>query len=122
MVTPRRTPISPAPSINVLGEFTAGGNTLGQNSDTLNRYELQNYTSWSVGKHFVKFGGRLRVDHDSSVAPTNYNGTFIFTSLAAYNSGTPSQYSVVNSETRASRSPSPTWASTPRTTGRCVPT
>ncbi len=94
--------VQPGPSINVLGEFTAGGNTIGQNSDSINRYELQNYTSWSAGKHFVKFGGRLRAYRDNSVADTNYNGTFTFSSLAAYNSGTPSQYSVVIGNPRLS--------------------
>ncbi len=91
-------------SINVLGEFTAGGNTVGQSSDSINRYELQNYTSWSAGKHFVKFGGRLRAYQDSSIAPANHNGTFIFSSLAAYNLGTPSQYSVVVGNPRLSLS------------------
>ena len=33
-------------AINVLGEFYGGGSTDGQNSDSINRYELQNYTSW----------------------------------------------------------------------------
>jgi hypothetical protein len=88
-------------AMNVLGEFTAGGNPVGQNADSINRYELQNYTSWSAGKHFVKFGGRLRAYQDTSIANTNYNGTFTFSSLAAYNSGTPSQYSVVIGNPRA---------------------
>ncbi len=59
-------------AINVLGEFSGGGSTIGQNSDRINRYELQNYTSWAVGKHFVKFGGRLRAYQDTSIADTNY--------------------------------------------------
>ncbi len=88
-------------AINVLGEFTGGGSTVGQSSDTSNRYELQNYTSWSVGKHFVKFGGRLRAYQDTNIADTNYNGTFTFSSLAAFNSNTPSQYSVVIGSPRA---------------------
>src|SRR4029077_5645507 len=34
-----------APTINVLGQFTAGGNPLGISSVITNHYELQNYTS-----------------------------------------------------------------------------
>ncbi len=89
------------PSINVLGEFTAGGNPVGQSSDGINRYELQNYTSLAAGKHFVKFGGRLRAYHDNNIADTNYNGTYTFSTFAAYNIGAPSQYSVVIGSPRA---------------------
>ncbi len=108
MTKPLSAPISPAPRINVLGEFSGGGSTVGQSSDTINRYELQNYTSWSVGKHFVKFGGRLRVSQDNSTSYTNANGTITFsgspavgntpavTPLETYSNGTPSQISVVS--------------------------
>jgi hypothetical protein len=106
-------------ALNVLGEFSGGGSTVGQTLDTINRYELQNYTSWAIGKHFVKFGGRLRVSQDSNQSNANYNGTFTFsgtpavagtpavgdipatpaiaavTPLQAYLAGTPSQFSVV---------------------------
>ena len=88
-------------AIDVLGEFNGGGSTVGQSTDTNNIYELQNYTSWSAGKHFVKFGGRLRAYQDTNIAETNYNGTFTFSGsaginpLQAYENGTPSQYSVV---------------------------
>jgi hypothetical protein len=88
-------------AINVLGEFSVGGSTVGQSQDRINRYELQNYTSWSVGKHFAKFGGRLRISQDNSQANTNYNGTYTFNSLAAYQSGTPSQFSIVQGNPRA---------------------
>ena len=82
-------------AINVLGVVNEGGNTIGHSSEVVDRYELQNLTSWSAGKHFVKFGGRLRVIHDSSIAPTNFNGTFTFSTLADFNSGTTSQFSIV---------------------------
>jgi hypothetical protein len=91
-----------AAAINVLGEFNGGGGTVGQTTDSISRYELQNYTSWSAGKHFVKFGGRLRVSRDNSYLNANENGTFTFsgtsggiTPLQAYTSGTASQVSFV---------------------------
>ena len=89
------------PAINVLGEFNSGGSTFGQSWDHTNRYELQNYTSRAAGKHFVKFGGRLRASQDSNDANSNYNGTFTFNTLAAYQAGTPSQFSVVQGNPRA---------------------
>ena len=93
-------------AINVLGEFTGGGNVYGQSADTISRYELQNYTSWAVGKHFVKFGGRLRASSDNSYSVANGNGTLTYSEtdaasgtvspLANYLQGTPSQLSIVN--------------------------
>jgi hypothetical protein len=93
--------------INVLGEFTGGGNIFGQSQDTISRYELQNYTSWSVGKHFVKFGGRLRASADNSYSVANSNGTLIYSETTSsagvplsplnnYLNGRPSQLSIVN--------------------------
>jgi hypothetical protein len=91
-------------AVNVLNEFNGGGSTVGQSRDRINRYELQNYTSWSAGKHFVKFGGRLRVSQDTNQANSNYNGTFIFNSLADYKNGTASQFSIAQGNPRASLS------------------
>lgn len=82
------------PSINVLGVFTAGGNPLGVNSITSNHYEVQNYTSLVHGTHFMRFGGRLRVTDESSLSTRNFNGTYIFDSLAAFQSGTPRQLTI----------------------------
>jgi hypothetical protein len=96
-------------AINVLGEFYGGGSNGGRATDNTNLYELQNYTSWSVGKHLVKFGGRLRISQDTNEATTNFNGTFVFsgtpadpatstpmtTPLQDYVAGKPSQFSVV---------------------------
>ncbi len=72
------------PTINVQGAFTGGGNRLGRATDTQNHYELQNYTSVSHGNHFIRFGGRLRALTESSQSTANFNGTFVFPSLAAY--------------------------------------
>ena len=72
------------PTITVLGNFTDGGNSLGNLNDTENRYELQNYTSVVHKTHLFKFGGRLRVTDDSSQALTNFNGVFTFSTFPAY--------------------------------------
>ncbi len=85
-------------TINVLGSFTGGRASSGVQNDHEDRYELQNYTSIAQGKHFVKFGGRLRVGHEVSTSGSGFNGAFTFPSIDAYNAaiqaletgGTPS--------------------------------
>ena len=87
-------------AINVLGEFNAGGSTVGRSRAALNRYELQNLTSWAVGRHFVKFGGRLRVVQDTSISESNFNGTLTYSSRADYLNGSPSQLSRISGNPR----------------------
>jgi len=71
-------PQSAAPTISVQGAFTGGGSSGGINLDTLDRYEFQNYTSMSLGKHFLKFGIRVRDNKDANEARPNFNGSFTF--------------------------------------------
>ncbi len=80
-------------TINVMGSFTGGGNGIGIGGDLNNRYELQNYTSMALGKHFIKFGGRLRVSRETSTSNGGFNGTWTFNSLHDYQNSMPSQYS-----------------------------
>ncbi|MBV9480423.1 MAG: carboxypeptidase regulatory-like domain-containing protein [Acidobacteria bacterium] len=80
----RQTPFSLLPTIDVLGAFVNGGNNQGQINDRVSKYELQNYTSIAKGKHFLKFGARLRYSRDINDASTGFNGQFTFSSLAAY--------------------------------------
>jgi hypothetical protein len=84
------------PTINVLGQFSEGGNPLGISSVITNHYEVQNYTSINKGNHFLRLGGRLRATANSSNSTQNFNGTFTFDSLAAFHSGTPRQLVIVN--------------------------
>ncbi len=63
------------PTISVQGAFTDGGNSMGNVTDNADHYELQNYTSIVHGKHFMKFGGRLRATRDANFANSNFNGT-----------------------------------------------
>lgn len=77
-------PQNSAFTTSVLGAFTGGGNSQGRNQDVQNHYELQNYTSIVHGKHFIKFGVRLRGVTDANSSTGNFNGTFTFPSLQAY--------------------------------------
>jgi Carboxypeptidase regulatory-like domain len=72
------------PTILVEGAFTAGGNSLGSFRDNQDRYELQNYVSLSAGKHYINLGGRLRSTRDANYSRANFNGQYIFPTLAAY--------------------------------------
>jgi len=76
--TSNQTPQSTAPTISVQGAFTSGGNSNGLSTDTLDRYEFQNYTSMALGKHFLKFGIRVRDNRDVNAALSNFNGNFNF--------------------------------------------
>jgi hypothetical protein len=76
--TSDQTPQSTAPTISVQGAFTGGGNSKGVSLDTLDRYEFQNYTSMALGKHFLKFGIRVRDNRDVNTALSNFNGNFNF--------------------------------------------
>jgi hypothetical protein len=79
-----QTPISLLPAINVVGAFSAGGNTGGTSTDTQNRYELRNITYMNFGKHAVKFGARFRVTKDDNEADTRFNSAYTFSSLQSY--------------------------------------
>jgi hypothetical protein len=74
----------PPCEVSVEGAFTGGGNNSGTSIDTQNHYEFQNYTSVSLGKNFIRFGGRLRDVNEVNSSTGNFNGTFTFPSLTAY--------------------------------------
>jgi hypothetical protein len=74
----------PPCEISVLGAFTGGGNSTGKVIDTQDHYEFQNLTSFFLGKHTLVVGGRLRDLQDSNTSDANFNGTFTFPSLNAY--------------------------------------
>ena len=73
-----------SPSLNVIGAFSGGGNPLGTSTSTQNRFELQNNTSVTSGKHTLRFGGRLRESGEETSSTQGFNGTFTFASLDAY--------------------------------------
>src|SRR5208337_1699126 len=89
--TPATTPLQTLPpgftttaSITVPGAFTGGRSSAGTQTDSQDHYELQNYTSISQGKHFLKFGGRLRAVHEINTSSAGFNGSFTFPDLQTY--------------------------------------
>ncbi|MBA3442253.1 MAG: TonB-dependent receptor [Pyrinomonadaceae bacterium] len=66
------------PTINVQDAFTGGGSQIGLSSNDEDRIELQNYTTFALGLHSVKAGGRLRSISINDISPQNFGGTFLF--------------------------------------------
>ena len=66
------------PTINVASAFTTGGSNIGLSFTNTDRYELQNYTTWTLGKHTLKFGARLRGEWLDTRSDSNFAGTFTF--------------------------------------------
>lgn len=65
-------------ALSVLGSFNGGGAQTGHAFNTQNSFELQNNTSIAAGKHFWRFGVRLREDRVRDVSPRNFGGSFTF--------------------------------------------
>jgi len=70
--------------VSAAGAFTGGGSTQGISTYTEDHYELQNYTSINLGKNFLRFGGRLRDNNESTSSTSGFNGSFSFPTLSAY--------------------------------------
>ena len=82
------------PSVTVSGSFTDGGSNSGSATSRQARFELQNYTSVQLTKNFIRFGGRLRLNRQSSNSNAGTNGTFTYASLPDYQNNKPSQFSI----------------------------
>jgi hypothetical protein len=66
------------PALNVQDSFFGGGSQTGAAGNLQRRFEIQNFTSWSQGKHFLKVGGRVRWVGIDSVSPGNFGGSYTF--------------------------------------------
>ncbi|HEY4357508.1 MAG TPA: TonB-dependent receptor [Acidobacteriaceae bacterium] len=89
-------------TVAVQAAFTGGGNSMGTVRDNQDRFEFQDYITAAEGKHALNFGTRLRLTHEVNSSTAGFNGTYIYTSLAAYAAGTPSEYDVTTGNALAS--------------------
>ncbi|HXG82429.1 MAG TPA: hypothetical protein VNI84_00245, partial [Pyrinomonadaceae bacterium] len=74
------------PTINVASAFTGGGSQIGLSYNRARNYELQNYTTTTLGassQHSVKFGVRLRGTSIENRSENNFGGAFTFPGAAA---------------------------------------
>src|SRR5688500_19767202 len=79
------------PTISVSEAFTGGGSQIGLSFNKANTWELQNYTTTSVGanaSHALKFGLRLRGIRLTDRSKNNYGGTFSFPGAEAVQQST----------------------------------
>ena len=65
-------------AINVLDAFNGGGAQTGLADQRSNGYEFNNSTSYLMGKHSFKFGGRVRGSTLNDISPNNFGGTYSF--------------------------------------------
>ncbi len=72
------------PAINVQGAFSGGGATTGNSGSTTNNQELTNTSTYTKGRHTIKWGGRLRHSNVADTSRNNFAGTFTFYTLAQY--------------------------------------
>ncbi|HSK73564.1 MAG TPA: carboxypeptidase regulatory-like domain-containing protein [Pyrinomonadaceae bacterium] len=76
------------PTISVSEAFVGGGAQVGFGFNRQNNWELQNYTTTSLGannSHAVKFGARVRGITLKNRSESGYGGTFTFTGFASQN-------------------------------------
>jgi hypothetical protein len=66
------------PTIQVQESFISGGSQVGLAHNDEDRWELQNYSMWTNGRHISRFGVRLRGVHITDFSPQNFGGTFSF--------------------------------------------
>jgi hypothetical protein len=96
------TALSTDASVSVQGAFTAGGSGAGSSTDKQNYFEVQNYTSIQLKKHFMRLGGRLRLAMESDTLVANPHGVFTYSSPAAYLANQPSQFTFTKVNSGAS--------------------
>jgi hypothetical protein len=92
-----QTPLNTTPSIIVQGNFTSGGAATGTFSDNQTHFELHNYTSIQLQKHFIRFGGRLRSTRDAQTSNAGSNGSFTYNCLLDDGCAADNQTGVVSS-------------------------
>ena len=67
-----------APAVIVAGAFTSGGAPIGNSGTVNNEWEVTNTTSYTIGAHAFKWGGRLRQYFLTDTSVNNFDGTFTF--------------------------------------------
>jgi Carboxypeptidase regulatory-like domain/TonB dependent receptor len=72
------------PAVAVPAYFTGGGSTIGMQLDKSNHYELDSFTQVTLSKNTVRFGARLDEYTDTNTSTSDFNGSFQFPSITAY--------------------------------------
>ena len=83
---PENDPVSPTAAIT--GLFTVGGLSNFPQGRITDNYQFNNTTTWTKGKHTLKFGVDLRYNKVQNNADFNVKGNFVFSSLQDYMNNT----------------------------------
>ena len=102
-------PLTKAATVSVQGSFTGGGSSTQTVNDHQDHFEVQNYTSLALARHFIRFGGRLRTTRDANYSNSQSLGLFSYACLVptvatpttpactnAYSTGQAQQYVVAH--------------------------
>ncbi|NBO64757.1 MAG: hypothetical protein EBU88_07925, partial [Acidobacteria bacterium] len=88
-------------AINVLDAFNGGGSTCCPSESTTSQVEWQQYLTWTMKKHTVKFGWQMQREGVDDYSASNFNGTYTFSNLDQYRrvlngdpTARPQQYTV----------------------------
>ena len=90
----RQDAVSNAPTLLVEGSFNGGGNPAQSVRDNQDRYEFEQTLAVDRGAHYLNFGVRYRLQRDANLSTANYNGQFVFPTLAAFAAQQSSQFSI----------------------------
>ena len=88
-------------AINVLDAFNGGGATCCPSESTTSQIEWQQYLTWTMKKHTLKFGWQMQREGVDDYSANNFNGTYTFSNLEQYRrvlngdpTARPQQYTV----------------------------
>ncbi len=85
--------VTSTPAILVAGAFTGGGAQVAQHTRETS-LTFEDIVSWSKGKHTLRAGGQVRPRYFDVFDGSNFGGTFDFSSLKAFEAGTPILFTV----------------------------
>ncbi|MDR3735139.1 MAG: carboxypeptidase regulatory-like domain-containing protein [Acidobacteriaceae bacterium] len=78
---------NPLLTTSIQGAFSNYGAGTGVQSDTSNHWELQSYTSVALSNHFIRFGGRMRINQDDNNSTAGHAGTFTYGQVTVNSTG-----------------------------------
>jgi len=81
-------------TVTVPGTFVEGSAGIGHTTQLANNYEFQNYTTVTHGTHTIKFGARGRQDLLNYFTPSDFNGSYTFATLAAFQANDPTLFTI----------------------------